>query len=316
MKALLLFLLVLGGSGFAKAAESMYDGKPESYWINTLTNKNAAAAFARLGDEQVRVLVKALSKQDGPDAAVIRTNAEEILEEILMNLSQVSVLSSLAEDDSDPDVRKSAIGIFVGWLEHSNASIRSVAAGYLRELPEGWEAVYVRLRKALKNPDPLIRKAAAEALRAGAREQMENVIDIFDAESFYTLQKQDGQNWDVTVKVVDETGAPIEGAEVWFPWRDKRDWESANPSGASARWAEFGRTGRDGLCKFSKVGYVASVNIHAGRSGYTSKVVECRPPFSEEMGGPAAGKRVVPTITFLLKKTTMSPDSPEQKVGR
>jgi hypothetical protein len=298
MKISLLFSVALVSCTFGDAAEPLYDGKPESHWINTLTNKNAEEALARLGDKQVRVLVKAM-KQDEPHAVIIRTNAEALL----LKQENVFVLSSLAESDPDPEVQTSAIGVFVGWLEHSNACIRSLAAMFLKELPEGWGAAYARLGQALKNPDPLIREAAAEALKAGAREQIENVLDIFGAESFYALLKENGRNWDITVKVVDEAGTPIAGAEVWLPWRDKHDWESINPTGASAKWAEFGRTAPDGLCKFSQVAYVAGVSIHARKSGYIGEAIYCSPPYTEEFGGPPAGKRVLPTVTLVLKKT-------------
>ena len=298
MNALLLASVLLVSCVFAHAAETLYEGKPESHWIDALTNRNVGKAFARLGDKQERVLVRALMKQDGPNAGIIRTNAHGLLE----RQGNLLAILSLGATDPDPEVKKCAVDVVVGWLEHPNASARSKAATSLMECPEAWEAAYERLRKALNNVDPFINKAAAEALKAGP-EDLETVLQTFYEESWQASNTEDGRSWEITIKAVDEAGAPIAGAEVWVCWRDKRDWESIDPADATARWAKFGRTGSDGLHKFSPLNWVPIATIHARKSGHVADVLKCNPPHTVEFGGPKAGNRTLPTMTVVLKRT-------------
>ena len=241
-------------------------------------------------------------KQDGPDAAIIRTNAHGLLE----RQGNVLVLSSLGATDPDPQVKKAAMNVVVGWLEHANASARSSAATSLMESPEEWDAAYERLKNALNNVDPLISKAAAEALRAGP-EDFATVLQTFYEESWQAWNTEDGRSWEITIKAVDEAGAPVERAEVWVCWRDKRDWESTDPADTTAKWANFGRTGSDGLHKFSQLSWVPIATIHARKNGYLADPLECKPPHTVEFGGPKAGSRALTAMTVVLKRAQNPP---------
>src|SRR4051794_1187695 len=58
-----------------RGAEPIYEGKPESYWIATVTNLAAAEAISKLGDDGIIVLIKAAVHANEPGAAGIRESA-------------------------------------------------------------------------------------------------------------------------------------------------------------------------------------------------------------------------------------------------
>jgi len=200
-----------------------------------------------------------------------------------------------------------ALALVARWLQHTNPALRVKCYILIGDdCHVAFDAAYTAIKQALSSQDPAIRKAASNALRARSGfEGMENVIDIYTDEAQEAWDKEDGRIWQTTVKVVDESGGPIRKAEVWIPRREKRAWESANPSGSSARWAVFGRTDENGNFEFRDLGWTGrDVSIHARKDGYIPASAKCLPP--DLTGGTTVTipveKRVVPATTLVLKR--------------
>lgn len=93
----------------AQSSEPIYEGKPESYWINSLrfpVRIDQRPRISFIGSNEVPVLLKAVEMQVGTNAAAIRTNAAYLLSwkgdpQILLPLAKVS---------KDPQVRAIALG--------------------------------------------------------------------------------------------------------------------------------------------------------------------------------------------------------------
>lgn len=93
----------------AQSSEPIYQGKPESYWINSLRRPFVYGQehhISLLGSNGVPVLLKAVEMQVGTNAAAIRTNAA-----FLLSLKgDPQILLPLTKESKDPYVRAIALG--------------------------------------------------------------------------------------------------------------------------------------------------------------------------------------------------------------
>jgi HEAT repeat protein len=146
-------------------AEPIYQGKPESFWINSLGGRYSESLVSDLGSNMVPVLLKAVAKRgDGMpksyqtlwqklptwaqrripqpvNPAAVRSNAMLIL--VQGEYADAKTLISLLKNNHDPVVRKiAANGLFINSTD----------------------AVTVALIQAVNDPDPQVRLAVVIAL--------------------------------------------------------------------------------------------------------------------------------------------------------
>lgn len=157
-------------------AEPYYQGKPESYWVNLLTNLNSYQTqknWRELGTNTEAVLLKAIDVRDVPNAGLIRSNAGWALQ----HYSDPAILVPIARQHFDPQVRafalcglvfnadKSVTAAEVDSLRDTNAMVRIAGIAGLGldarifipgELPA--------LVKCLQDSDPTVRSTAATIL--------------------------------------------------------------------------------------------------------------------------------------------------------
>lgn len=152
-------LLVVSGIGLllcdtsrirAQSSEPVYQGKPESYWINSLrfpVKIDQASRFSLLGSNEVPVLLKAVEIQAGTNAAAIRTNAA-----FLLSLKgDPQILLPLARKSKD-------------------AQVRALAIGGLNSRRD--KLVTMAMMDALKDTSPIVRRAAVIGLGHTEREEI------------------------------------------------------------------------------------------------------------------------------------------------
>jgi hypothetical protein len=162
----------------AQNSEPVYQGKPESYWINSLrfpVKIDQASRFSLLGSNEVPVLLKAVEMQVGTNAAAIRTNAA-----FLLSLKgDPQILLPLARKSKDAQVRATALGglnlgreelvsaAMFDALRDKAAIVRRVAVmklgktqGQRTHIPELFSA----LLKCLNDEDPDVCYLAASGL--------------------------------------------------------------------------------------------------------------------------------------------------------
>jgi hypothetical protein len=134
----------------AQSSEPIYEGKPESYWINSLrfpVRVDQASRISLLGSNEVPVLLKAVEMHVGTNAAAIRTNAA-----FLLSLKgDPVILLPLAKKSKDPQVRALALGGLNSRRDRS---------------------VTVAMIDALKDKDPIVRRAAVIGLGHTDREKI------------------------------------------------------------------------------------------------------------------------------------------------
>jgi hypothetical protein len=160
----------------AQSSEPIYQGKPESYWINSLRFPVAidqASRFSLLGSNEVPVLLKAVEMQVGTNAAAIRTNAAFLLS----MKGDSEILLPIARKSKDPQVRAIALSglnlrreefvsvAMVGALNDKAAIVRRVAVMGLghtqrKQIPEQFPA----LVRCLNDADPDVCYLAASSL--------------------------------------------------------------------------------------------------------------------------------------------------------
>jgi len=134
----------------AQSSEPVYQGKPESFWINSLrfpVKIDQASRFSLLGSNEVPILLKAVEMQVGTNAAAIRTNAA-----FLLSLKgDPQILLPLARKSKDAQVRALAIG---GLNSRRDKSVT------------------VAMMDALKDKTPIVRRAAVIGLGHTEREEI------------------------------------------------------------------------------------------------------------------------------------------------
>ncbi len=170
-------VLVLFFAVFIKVrAEPVYQGRTESFWVNSLTNLNSYETqknWRELGTNAQAVLLKAVYARNVPNAELIRSNAAWRLQQS----SDPAILVPLARQHFDPQVRvfalsglvfntdKTVTAAQVDSLQDANAMVRIAGIAGLGldarifipgELPA--------LVKCLQDSDPTVRTTAAMIL--------------------------------------------------------------------------------------------------------------------------------------------------------
>jgi hypothetical protein len=110
-------------------AEPYYQGKPESYWVNLLTNLNSYQTqknWLELGTNTEAVLLKAIDVRDVPNAGLIRSNAGWSLQ----HYSDPAILVPIARQHFDPQVRAFAL---CGLVFNADKSVTAAEVDSLRD---------------------------------------------------------------------------------------------------------------------------------------------------------------------------------------
>jgi hypothetical protein len=157
-------------------AEPYYQGKPESYWVNLLTNLNPYQTqnnWRELGTNAKAVLLKAINVRDVPNAGLIRSNAGWALR----HCSDPAILVPIARQHFDPQVRafalsglvfnadKSVTAAEVDSLRDTNAIVRIAGiAGLGLDARQFIPGELPALVKCLQDFDPGVRTSAAMIL--------------------------------------------------------------------------------------------------------------------------------------------------------
>jgi len=135
----------------AQNSEPLYNGKPESHWINSLRSfpfaNGGTPYIALLGSNEVPILLKAVEMQSGSNAPAIRTNAAILL----ATKGDPAILLPLAR-------------------KHRDSRVRSIALSGLTFIKD--EAVTVAMVEALTDKDPAVRRAAVGGLGLTERKKI------------------------------------------------------------------------------------------------------------------------------------------------
>ena len=233
----------------ALSVEPIYQGEPESYWIDLLTNLDSApfaTKWQTLGTNAIPVLIKALKKNDGSNAWGIRTNAAFILSrsadpKTLLGIAGATfaydfkvkplILPAVINcmQDSDPEVLCGTAILLANYYPYPPQNTNQVGVD---------ELASAEIKKAFDNSDPHISQAAKIAVRRGeqidldekkrrsvdfAGEKYERYIKakknhtmlgVYARELAIYLAELHGNKWTATIHVVDEDGKSIQGAAV------------------------------------------------------------------------------------------------------
>jgi hypothetical protein len=149
-----LLFLILSGECRLLGSEPIYQGEPESYWVNLLTNLHSlpfANKWRTLGTNAIPVLVKATEKTSGPGAAIIRTNAAFILSQ----RGDPKVLLPIVNSTSDSGVKM--------WI------LNGLVFNGSRDVTEA-------MVNALRDKDPEVRATAVMGLGLTAREKTDEEL--------------------------------------------------------------------------------------------------------------------------------------------
>lgn len=176
MRTLYFIAALVAVNSLQVCAEPIYQGKPESFWVNSLTNWNSHQTqrnWQELGTNCKAVLLKAVNVHDVPNETVIRSNAGWQLQ----HFSDPAILVPLARQHFDPQVRafalcglafnadKTVTAAQVDSLQDTNAVVRIAGIAGLglaaRQFIPGELSALV---KCLQDFDPTVRTEAAMIL--------------------------------------------------------------------------------------------------------------------------------------------------------
>ena len=176
MRTLFFIAAMVAMNSLQVFAEPFYQGKPESYWVNLLTNLNSYQTqknWRELGTNARTVLLKAIDVRDVPNAGLIRSNAGWTLQ----HYSDAAILIPIARQHFDPQVRafalcglvfnadKSVTAAEVDSLRDTNATVRNAGiAGLGLDARQFIPGELPALVKCLQDFDPEVRTAAAMIL--------------------------------------------------------------------------------------------------------------------------------------------------------
>jgi len=122
--------LAIAFVGFLQVrAEPYYQGKPESYWVNLLTNLNSyqwQTTWRELGTNREAVLLEAVNVRNMPNAELIRSNAGWQLQ----RFGDPAILLPLARKHFDPQIRAFAL---YGLAFNANESVTAAEVDSLRD---------------------------------------------------------------------------------------------------------------------------------------------------------------------------------------
>jgi len=244
-----LLFLMFSGECRLLGSEPIYQGEPESYWVDLLANLDSApfaTQWQTLGSNTIPVLIKALEKKDGPNASTIRTNAAFILSRNSDPKTLVAIASLALTYNIQ--ARSLILPAVVKCLLNPDPEVCLGAARLLSHYypypPEDQNQGEVdklacaEIEKAANNSDPHISNAASVAVRRGEQvatdekkrhsvdfqgEQYEiflmakknhAVLDAYARELAIYLSELHGTKWTATIHVFDDEDKPVQGASV------------------------------------------------------------------------------------------------------
>ena len=312
------WLLAAWNEARAQDFEPTYNGKPESYWINSLRYSPFANGqqprIDALGSNAVTVLLKAVAMQDGTNAAAIRINAASLL----MEKADSETLVSLSKNNRDPQVRANIVKYFcyrrdkaatvalaeasqdespivrleavlglghtlreqtpeqipalVRCLTDADLDICYLAASSLCQSHINFpgqdqrviaEAASAEIKRAINHRNAVVKSAATKAINA-----KNSYADLraFADELAISLSESGGQTWFANVHAIDESGIPIEGADVsvtyFIPAIEGGDtWSS---------WSKIeGKTGSNGVFTASHRDSSRELNFLVQKAGFS-----------------------------------------------
>jgi hypothetical protein len=152
--------------------------------------------------------------------------------------------------------REPVLPALIKGLSDADPQVRVLSAGCLGIFQENFETpplpAVPALVKLLKDDDAKVRQAAADALRN---------IDPRAADA--QNPPPSGPEWKASVKVVDEKGQPIQGAQVTIGYYVK-----GSPGQDTRVDAKYGKTDIDGLFTASEHSTTTHLFFGAGKEGY------------------------------------------------
>jgi len=261
---------------------------------------NAAMALLRSGDPAI--LISLVTSNFDPQVKVwaysgLIFNGDKSVTKVMVDSLK----------NSNADVRLAAISglglsarqmtpeefpALIGCLHDPEPDVRLAAAEILNQsgsgmfLPPGKtrqdvaEAAITEIKKAVNSPDPDVSEPAAKAVK---ETYPEFGLQVFTQELAIRVAESHGTEWAATLKVVDENGNPIEGADVrvtyYVPAR-----EPGGDAWSSTQKIE-GLTGKDGGFTAShkdssfQLGFaVQKAGFYSAHSGYEFLVNTNRNP--------------------------------------
>jgi|GEM_PF-651969 len=200
-----------------KAVETR-DG-PDAATIRT----NAAAILSRAGD--AKVLIPLLTNNFDPQVRLLATqglagNADDAVTAALLDAlrdttAQVRLAAITGLTSPDRNDVPASVPAFLKCLDDHDPDVRLQAANLLCLDPAAAHELIPALKLAQKSPDPVVKAAAAVALKEWPKDRYPaQAFRTFAQELAISLAEQQGAEWTTTVKVLDERRQALPGAAV------------------------------------------------------------------------------------------------------
>jgi hypothetical protein len=200
-----------------KAVETR-DG-PNAATIRT----NAAAILSQGGD--TNVLIPLLKNSFDPQVRILAAqglsgNADEavtlaLIEALRDTNAQVRLAAITGLGLSDRKDVPASVPALLKCLDDHDPAVRLQGAYLLCGDPDAARAIIPAIKEAQKNPDPVLKAAAAAALKEWPKDKYPaQALETFAQVLAISLAEQQGAAWKATVKIVDERRQPLPGAAV------------------------------------------------------------------------------------------------------
>ncbi|HEV7927007.1 MAG TPA: HEAT repeat domain-containing protein [Verrucomicrobiae bacterium] len=204
-------------AGLLKAVETR-DG-PDAAAIRT----NAAATLSRQGD--AKVLIPLLTNNFDPQVRLLAAqgmagNADDsvtaaLLEALRDTNAQVRLAAITGLNSPDRNDIPASVPAFLKCLDDHDPDVRLQAANLLCLDPAAARELIPALKLEQRNPDSVVRAAAAVALKEWPKDRYPaQAFQTFAQELAISLAEQQGVAWSAAVKVLDERRQPVPGAAV------------------------------------------------------------------------------------------------------
>jgi hypothetical protein len=204
-------------AGLLKAVETR-DG-PDAATIRT----NAAVILSRGGD--AKVLIPLLRNNFDPQVRLwaaqgLGDNADEtvtlaLIEALRDTNAQVRLAAMTGLSLPDRRDVPASVPAFLKCLDDKDPDVRLLAAYQLCRDPDAAPAIIPAIKEAQRNPDPVVKAAAAAALKEWPRDRHPgHALRTFAQALAISLAEQQGARWTATLKIVDDGRQPVPGAAV------------------------------------------------------------------------------------------------------
>jgi len=255
-------------AGLLKAVETR-DG-PDAATIRT----NAAAILSRGGD--AKVLIPLLTNNVDPQVRVwaaqgLADNADDSVTSALIDAlrdtnAQVRLAAITGLSLPDRKDVPASVPAFLKCLDDQDPEVRLQAAYLLCRDPDAAREMIPALKLAQRNPDPVVKAAAAVALKEWPKDRYPaQAFRTFAQELAISLAEQQGVKWTATVKVLDERRQAVAGAAVsiiyYVPAKLDED--------PAASWRKMeGLTGANGVFVASHRDNTLRLALEVQKDGY------------------------------------------------